>query len=356
MENSYNVFYAGVIICLGICPLTYVLLLRHIPARKEFFFYVFTVFAFTAVVDLFLAFTIDGFIDIAKFYLGEGEVYLASGHGLFINYWDGTAHYLMYLLMTYYMLKNESYRFTGLYWVGSILNSIIVFLPGNAIGKFGQSIKPSYLLNVPYALFPLIFGLRLLNQRDQHAAEFVRRVKSTRPLGSIWGRPLDLLFVVFLAFATVFCTFRALVAFGSPISFCRWWLSDVEPYISDPTSYPVLQMAVYALYFAPFFVGAMMALIKPSGCSWLPDWAAIAAGGLAQGQFSYIGAALHVPAPYPEPAWKPVPTHTLSLFLCVNVALVVVPQLLALRCCAGDRPAAFYRTSNSGQSSGKKSK
>jgi len=119
MEDSRYVFLAGVIICTAVAPLTYFLLLKGLPAGRDVFFYIFTIFAFTSMVDLYLAFTIDGFTTAVLFYLKEGEVYLTTGHGLWINYWDGTFHYACYLFLTACMLrknhqtKDNTFRYVG---------------------------------------------------------------------------------------------------------------------------------------------------------------------------------------------------------------------------------------------------
>ena len=154
MKNSLNVFLYSVVICASVAPLTYFLLVKQLlHVKKETYFYVFTIFSFTAVADLLLALTIDEYSSAFLFYLEQGEVYLKTAHGLFINYWDGSAHLIMYLTMLYCMLKKRTgtkfYRFLSLFWSGSILNSLVVLLGGAVVGRYGTQLKPSYLLNIP---------------------------------------------------------------------------------------------------------------------------------------------------------------------------------------------------------------
>ncbi|CAF4652567.1 unnamed protein product [Rotaria sp. Silwood2] len=124
MKNSLNVFLYAAVICISVAPLTYFLLIKHLlHVKKEMYFYVFTIFSFTAIADLLLALTIDDYSSAFHFYLNQGEVYLKTSHGLYINYWDGTTHYTLYLIMLYCMLKQKTetkfFRFLSLFWCGS---------------------------------------------------------------------------------------------------------------------------------------------------------------------------------------------------------------------------------------------
>jgi len=60
---------------------------------------------------------------------------LRTAHGVFICYWDGTVHYVLYLAMAGAIHRRKRYRNLGLYWLGSFIMSILVFLPGNLLGK-----------------------------------------------------------------------------------------------------------------------------------------------------------------------------------------------------------------------------
>eukprot|EP00057_Strongylocentrotus_purpuratus_P026236 XP_011680710.1 PREDICTED: transmembrane 6 superfamily member 1 isoform X2 [Strongylocentrotus purpuratus] len=290
------------------------------------FFYVFAVFAFTSVVDIVLAMELDGIIDnFMASYLKEGEPYLNTAHGTMINYWDGSGHYCMYLMMVTAIVWGQSYREVGLYWAGSILNSMIVFMPGNVSGKYGSNVKGSYFLNVPYVLFPVLVAIKCLRQSPQIDVESRDVVAAHKK--SIWKRPLDLFFVLFLFCAILISFLRMAVALKSPASIAVYYLNNVEPYFQDPVLYPMIQALVYWFYFVPYFVCAIYGFFKP-GCTWMSDWALLSAGASAQGQFSHIGASLHSRTPY---IYR-VPSDGLSAFWLINMALLLVPQLIAWRC------------------------
>lgn len=128
-------------------------------------FAVFTIFSFSSLIDLFIALQEDGYgMDFMEFYTREREPYLRTAHGIFSCYWDGIVHYLLYLIMTGAIAKRKRYRSLGLYWLGSLVMSIMVFVPGNILGKYSSELRLSFLFNVPYMLIPCWAGLHLFSQ------------------------------------------------------------------------------------------------------------------------------------------------------------------------------------------------
>ena len=110
--------------------------------NQAFYLYLLTVMSFTAIVDLVLALTAEGVIDTGNFYLKGGEPYLGLPHGIMIDWWDCTVHFACYVYIIACLYVNDwrSAKPVILFYVGSIMNSLFVFLPGNVTGPFGDRI------------------------------------------------------------------------------------------------------------------------------------------------------------------------------------------------------------------------
>jgi len=238
------------------------------------------------------------------------------------------------------MTSKRDYRWAGFMWVGSIMNSIIVFLPGSIIGKFGHELKESFFLNVPYALFPLVFAVREFRkpspakQLDQKGG---RKVARKWNLFSI----IDFLLIAWLLFAIGLAFFRAFIVQGTPRSYSAWWVKNYEPILLDESKWPTLQVMTYVYFFVPFYICAVNSLLFPNGKTWFPDWTAIHMGAALQAQFSYIYPAVHqipiAPSTYPNQTFVPVPKSGETVFWIINLSLVVMPILLFLRVCFVDQ-------------------
>ncbi|XP_074193909.1 transmembrane 6 superfamily member 2 [Rhinolophus sinicus] len=288
---------------------------------------VFAVFAFTSVVDLLIALQEDGYLmGFMEFYTKEGDPYLRTSHGIFICYWDGIVHYLLYLAMAGAIRRRMRYRNLGLYWLGSFVMSILVFLPGNILGKYSSEIRPAFFLTIPYLLVPCVAGLSVFNQSRVPTCCNPNVVQEEQKR-SLLQRPADLALVIYLILAGFFTLFRGLVVLDCPTDACFVYIYQYEPYLRDPVAYPKVQMLVYMFYVLPFYGLATYALMFP-GCSWLPDWALVFAGAIGQAQFSHMGASTHLRTPFtyrvPEDAWT-------CFFIC-NLLYALGPHLLACRC------------------------
>ncbi|MBN3313370.1 TM6S1 protein, partial [Atractosteus spatula] len=306
-NSTGAVLVAGALVLLIIAILARVLLKRSPP--KDPLFYVYAIFAFLSVVNLIIGLEQDGIIDgFMTFYLKEGEPYMNTAHGHMICYWDGCVHYLMYLLMVAAITWGESYRAIGLYWVGSFLMRLIVYIPGNIVGP-GSSIT--------------LCWVKWLSIEEAQRKGLVQR-------------PLDLLFVLYCLPAALFCILRGLVVLDCPSTPCQMYLQHREPYLKDPAAYPKIQMLVNLFYSVPCYTVTLYGLLVP-GCSWIPDLALVHAGAVAQAQFSHIGASLHTRTPF---TYR-VPEEAKNLFLIINILYGVVPQLFCYRCVS--RPEFFLR-------------
>lgn len=306
-------------------------------APEDPFFYVYAVYAFLSVVNLIIGLEQDNIIDgFVTFYLKEADPHINTAHGHMISYWDGCVHYLMYLLMITAITWGDSYRAIGLYWVGSFLMRAIVYILGNAVGKYGTQVSPLFLLHMVYILVSVWACFRIFSQPSTTEVQQTDIQEAQRK--SLLHRPLDLLFIIYLIPAFAFCIFRGLVVLDCSSKWCQDYAQHYEPYLKDPSAYPKVQMLVSMLYSGPYYVITLYGLLVP-GCEWMPDLTLIHSGALAQAQFSHIGASLHTRTPF---SYR-VPADRQPAFLLVNVLYALLPQALCYRCAT--RPAFFLRPS-----------
>uniref|UniRef100_A0A8U8BWN3 Transmembrane 6 superfamily member 1/2 transmembrane domain-containing protein n=1 Tax=Geospiza parvula TaxID=87175 RepID=A0A8U8BWN3_GEOPR len=127
---------AAVLLLLGLVSL--LILTGGVGLVHDPLFCVFVAFSFVSAVDLLIALEEDGLISgFVELYVREGDPHLRTAHGLLTCYWDGTVHYGLCLAMAAAGAWWKSYRGLGLFWLGSLLMSAVVFLLGNLIGTAG---------------------------------------------------------------------------------------------------------------------------------------------------------------------------------------------------------------------------
>lgn len=216
--------------------------LSHAEIAYDPLYAVFAIFAFASLVDLVIALQEDGYVaGFLEFYAKEGEPYLHTAHGILICYWDGTVHYMLYLAMAGAIRQRRRYRNLGLFWLGSFAMTILVFLPGNVLGKYSSEIRPAFLLAILYVLVPCWAGLRIFSQPRAPISCSLYAVQDEQRKGLL-QRPADLGLVIYLILAAFFTLFRGLVVLDCPTDSCFVYIYQYEPYLRDPVAYPKLQV------------------------------------------------------------------------------------------------------------------
>uniref|UniRef100_A0A8C5QA79 Transmembrane 6 superfamily member 2 n=1 Tax=Leptobrachium leishanense TaxID=445787 RepID=A0A8C5QA79_9ANUR len=345
VSDPISIAGIGVLVLLGLLVILYIFVQGDPPSDP--LFYVFAIFSFTSVIDLIIWLEEDGYIKgFMEFYMKEGEPYLRTAHGLLICLWDGTVHYVLYLLMLAAIASGRSYKAVGLFWLGSLVMSMLIFLPGNIVGKYGTEIRPAFFLNVPYVLLPVWAGMRIF--RGSHVLPKISAEKvSMSQKEGIVQRPYDMALIAYLLAAIAFTVFRGLLALDCPSDACFTYIYQYEPYLKDPVAYPKVQMLVCMFYVLPFQCLSIYALLVP-GCSWMLDWTLIYAGAIAQAQFAHMGSSLYHRTPY---TYR-VPHDSWWVFVILNGLYTLGPQFLAYRCFK--KPAFFLQKTFHSAEDGKK--
>ncbi|CAH1790382.1 unnamed protein product [Owenia fusiformis] len=323
MELEGMIPLIGFSILLGVVMVMYFLLRENRPHDPFYYFY--TLASFGAICSMLIALEADKYINgFFAFYFKNGEVYLTTPYGALCSYWDGTGHLAMYLLMMRAISNKQNYRILGLYWAGSLINSMIVLLVGSVVGNFG--IKSAYLMNMPWFIFPIIATGCFLKQRPNQSIS-VKMANEHHV--TIFQRPQDIFFILYLVAALVVSIIRGFSLLGCDMEFFTSYLSNIEPYLNDPASYGKMQGFVYFFYFSLYYVMAIYGFLSP-GQSWMVDWSMIHAGAAIQSQVCFIGGALYPRTPA-DFRVKMFPQGNMWFWL-INLGLAIVPQLIAYRC------------------------
>ncbi|XP_039942410.1 transmembrane 6 superfamily member 2 [Hirundo rustica] len=313
---------------------SFLILTGSISLFQDPLYCVFVVFSFVSAVDLLIALEEDGIISgFSQLFVREADPHLRTAHGLLTCYWDGSVHYGLCLGLAAAAGSRKNYRSLGLFWLGSLLMSAVVFLLGNLIGKYSPELSPSFLLNLPFLLLLTWAGRRLLQQPRALPSLSPEKIaeEQSKPL---YRRPQDALLILMLILTAAFTFFRGLVVLDCPADSCFDYTYLHEPYLRDPVGYPKVQMLILLFYLLPFLLLAIHGLALP-GCCCLPDCSLLCAGAVAQAQFAHLGSSLHSRTPFPYQT----PDEVLGSFLVSNALYALCPGLLALRCL---RSPAFF--------------
>ncbi|XP_076338842.1 transmembrane 6 superfamily member 1-like isoform X1 [Tachypleus tridentatus] len=290
-----------------------------VKKQDNYQFYVFAVSSVSGVVALIIALELDGIISgFMGVFLKVVEPNLRSAHGTMMCYWHGTGMYAMNLLIVTAISWNNSFIEVGLFWCGSIANSMVVLLLAALSGKHG--LTWGTLLYVSFALISAPEFLKIWRQRQIP--------KTGLPPLPVRKRSLDCLCMLFLTFASFMAVFRGLAILGADSQTIQDYVTYIEPYLAlqDPAPFPRIQMLVYLFYFLPLYIVTAYGLVF-EGCYWVPDITVIHAGAAVQAQIIHIGASLHPRTPYVQR----VPPNGVSLFLfwAINLLLLVGPIFMA---------------------------
>ncbi|XP_068176093.1 transmembrane 6 superfamily member 2b [Antennarius striatus] len=323
-QEPFVVLEIGVAV-LVIVFLFYFLITRGNPPKDPLFF-VFAEFSFTCVIDLVSALEYDGIISgFMEFYRKTGEPYLGTSYAIMMCYWDGIAHFIMYLVMISRITDRKAYRSLGLFWAGSLCANMSVFITGIVAGKYGSEIQPAFWLNFVFLLMPVWGAVTLFTRPKDRPLIGGYNAQQAQSMKLIW-RPLDLILVLLLLVAMAFTILRGLVALDSPVEACSDYLRHYEPYLKDPVGYPRVMMLHLFFYGLPLLGAFVYGLLKP-GCTWMSDWTLFFAGAMIQCQWAHIGGSLH-----PRTATQfHIPDDVFWSVLAANLLYAATPLLLALR-------------------------
>uniref|UniRef100_A0A672SHV2 Transmembrane 6 superfamily member 2 n=1 Tax=Sinocyclocheilus grahami TaxID=75366 RepID=A0A672SHV2_SINGR len=298
----FCIYRPVVILQIGVTVLVAVFLLVYLATRynptKDPLFYVFAEFSFTCVIDLTSALEYDGFTSgFMEFYQKTGEPYLGTPNAIMMCYWDGIAHFILYLMLIHRMSSKQQYRTLGLFWAGSLCANMIVFVPGIVVGS---EIRPAFWLNI-FLLVP-IWGAVSLFSRPRNI------------LKALICRPLDLLFV---RIGKLVLTIRLQILNG--------YVTEYEPYLKDPVGFPKVTILLLLFRALPMLGSFEYGLCTP-GCTWMLDWMVYFAGAILQCQWSHAGASLHphTAEMYRIPVTNLVPILLFNLLYAAGLVLLIL--------------------------------
>ncbi|XP_062590587.1 transmembrane 6 superfamily member 2-like [Saccostrea cucullata] len=307
-------------------------------------YYAMSILTFAAVIDLTIALENDKIVhSVMAFYFVSGEPYLKSGHGSGINYHDGIIHFACYIIILLAIDNRKNYREVGLYWGGSIVNSLIVLMLGGAVGQHGA--KWSMLLNVIYMVVPVWITKKVLDKPSN--------IKEKSASENLMKRPFDIVAIVLLLSTMFIYIFKGLAALGCNSAVTQYFVKNYEPYLGDPIAFPKVQMMTYLFYCVPFCAFASYSLIHAPAKQWFLDWLFIYAGAVLNGQIPYMFASLHHLTH--KDYRLPKTSEAQWAFWTQNVFLLIVPQILLVHYYFSNRKEGKWESRSGSQSPTKKS-
>ncbi|XP_062869304.1 LOW QUALITY PROTEIN: transmembrane 6 superfamily member 2b [Trichomycterus rosablanca] len=326
--NNVPVFRKPMVIGFAVLVAVFILIYLSTCSNppKDPLFYVFAEFSFTCIISLISALEYDGFVSgYMEFYQQWGEPYLSASYSIMMCHWEGIVHYFVYLSLIHCMSSRKPYRSLGIFWAGSLLANMVVFLPGIVVGKHASEIHPAYWINLPFLLLPVWGAIRLLQKPREILVVSVSKAEREQRKSLIW-RPVDLLFVIYLLGAMVFTIFRGLVTIQRCITLLDTYTLCRFTYLSA-VGFPKVMMLLLLFHALPMLGAFVYGLMTP-GCTWMLDWTVFTAGAIVQSQWCHVGASLH---PHTSKA-SHFPDSGLVPALLLNLLYATGPLLLSLRC------------------------
>lgn len=206
------------------------------------------------------------------------------------------------------------YRWYYLFWIGSIVSSLFVLMPGAAVGSYSHSLGFAAILNIPFAALPLYF-LKVVSD-------------TPRPLDPSrrGSRVLEFMISIFILLLLFIFAIRFTAANGSNLPFAVEW-RKFEPTLTDPSAFFSVTSTVHLYVLGPLFLFLFWSFafgaprIHRGLCT---DIVIFVAGAMAETQFCYVFASVH---PDTLAQYR---TESSLFFLLFNLAMIVIPYLIAL--------------------------
>jgi len=140
--------------------------------------------------------------------------------------WDGTAHYVLQVLISLSSLRMIECTGMKLFWCGSIINSMPVLLMGAAIGVYSGKIHAATAFNYPYVLVPISIAFNVFLSAPKAGPNV--RINTV----------LELLFAGGNLVIFGFHALRCMSVLGSRASISQNWIAYYEPELGDDFARP----------------------------------------------------------------------------------------------------------------------
>ena len=327
------------LVCIGVGALTFFMVVAHklfqlvlgkdraakIPVSAAFF----TVTCWSACIDLIFTLSLLGFTNIGSFYMHHGEEYFRTAYGVGCLGYDGTIHLLLQIYLAHSTLlgRNDSNQlFVGLFWAGSIINSMPPLLMGGATGAFSATIKPSTALNAPYVLIPIAYAVSIFANNDNDNTNKSARRKNIPCVDfvRISGHVLSIIFHII----------RCMAVLDSQSTVARWWTATSEPILDVASKgyadYGVVrvQMLQNFFYLIPYHGACVSAIMSNHQSATYAKLSVLVAGASLNAQSVYVTIGSVNLVDFGDLRWLEPP----SLFYLVNAGALCFALIDALVC------------------------